>query len=367
VPEYAAMIDTDYVGVARTQTEALRNTGAEVVIGLTHLDAAQDADILARLGADAPDLILGGHDHSLQSAQIGGRYVLKGDADAARVRVVEIRVDPTGRIAVRPDADGVTLGPDAPAPDPAVQAVVDGWLTKFEAKFCEKDGPGCIAEAYTTARVDVHAEETTIRRFETNLGAWVADRMLEPFAADGAEVAFINSGALRLNQDISAGTPITRQILEELFAYPAELTLIEIPGSTLQAVLDRAVQDWTGQGHWPQLSGVAFRHDPTAGTATGAHVWDARGAAWRPLDPKRKYRVVTVRYVLDPGLGDQDGYTMLSLSQSVRSEANSRDLKPMVRDALKALGAAGFAPVAPGRVCNPLRPGPCALDAAPAP
>ncbi len=362
IPEYTAFIDTDHAGVARTQTAELREAGAEVVIGLTHLGAAQDLALVDTLAADGPDVVVGGHDHSLMTGSAAGRYVVKGDADAARVRVIEVRVAADGAVTVTPDDGGVPLGPDAPAPDPAVKAAVDDWIRKFDAKFCEKEGPGCLGEVYTRAAVDLHAEETTIRRFETNVGAWIADRMVETFAADGAEVAFVNSGALRLNQDLSAGTPITRQTLEELFAYPAAMSLVAIPGSTLQAVLDRSVEEWTASGHWLQVSGVAFRHDPVARTATDAHVFDAAAGAWRPLDPKRTYKAVTVRYVLDPGMGDQDGYRMLSLDQVVRSASDGADLKPIVRDALKAMGDAGFAPVAPGRVCNPQRPGACVLD-----
>ena len=60
-------------------------------------------------------------------------------------------------------------------------------------------------------------EETEIRRYETNLGNWVADQARQLFPE--ANMALINAGSLRLNQDIPAG-PIRVRSLEELFAFP---------------------------------------------------------------------------------------------------------------------------------------------------
>ncbi|TVQ94734.1 MAG: hypothetical protein EA397_01110 [Deltaproteobacteria bacterium] len=365
VPAYASMIDTDYESVARTQVASLRDDGAEIVIGLTHLDASDDRQIIERLGADGPDMILGGHDHSLQTSVVGTRPVLKGDADAVRVRVIEARIGPDGQLDLRYDDGDIALGPEAPAEDPLVQTRIETWLERFEETFCADDGPGCLDQVYTTAGVDLHAEETTIRRFETNLGGWIADRMVETFAEHGAQAAVINSGALRLNQDISAGTPITRQILEEIFAYPTKMSLIEISGETLQAVLDRSVEDWTAQGHWLQVSGVAFRHDTKAGAALQGSVLE--NDSWRPIDPQATYRVVTVDYLLDPNMGDQDGYTMLSFDAVVDNPINGTDLKPLVGEAWKALPEGqGFAPSQPGRVCNAKHPSgqACVLDGA---
>lgn len=361
VPAYVEHIDTNYLAVARTQTAALREAGAEVVIGLTHIDAPDDVEILEQLAGEGPDLILGGHDHALQTTRIQGRALLKGDADAARVRVVEVRVEPDGTVDVRADPGDVTLGPDEPPPDPLVQARVEDWLQRFDDVFCGEDGPSCLDQTYTHATATVHAEETSIRRFETNLGAWLADRMVQTFADEGAQAAVINSGALRLNQDISPNTPITRQTLEELFAYSARMSLIEVSGQTLQAMLDRSTQDWTGQGHWLQVSGVAFRHRPPSEEAHQASIQTSDG--WTPLDPDARYRVVTVRYLLDRQMGDQDGYTMISLDDVMETSLDGTDLKPIVRDAWTELGDEGFGPDAPGRVCTPERDGPCVLDA----
>lgn len=358
VPAYVSYIDDDHTGVARTRSTALREQGADVVIALTHLNATDDIALLDALGPDGPDLVLGAHDHVLQTHEVDGRLVLKGDADAVRVRVAEITVDPEGGIDVRVSADGVELGPELPPRDPAVQAVIDARLAAFQADFCGEDGPDCLSRPLSVARTDLVAEEYRIRTTETNLGDWVADLMRESFAEDGVQIALMNSGGLRLNQNIASGTPLTRQIVEELFAYPSPMDLIEIDGATLQQVLDHSVEDWTGSGHWLQVSGLAFRHDRDAGRAVDAALLTPDGPI--PLDPDATYRVVTVRYLLDPGIGDQDGYDMLSLDQRVEAAAGGRDLKQVVLDALTTAGDEGIAPRVEGRICAP--DGPCLLD-----
>ncbi|MFK7928453.1 MAG: bifunctional UDP-sugar hydrolase/5'-nucleotidase [Myxococcota bacterium] len=347
-PAYAAHIDTDYAGVARTRVADLREQGAEYVIALTHLDATQDMSVLQDLGDSAPDLILGGHDHSLFSAELDGRAILKGDADATRVRTVEVSVGPSGAVSWTADTTGVPLNPNTHAGDPAVRAEIDAQIASFTAEFCEGKSPTCLSEELTIAGTDWVAEETTIRRFETNVGNLAADLMVDSFP--DANIAFINSGALRLNQNIPKNTPITRQIVEELLIYGGEMHHVQVSGATLRAVLERSVQDWTGQGHWLQVSGIAFEHAPDTNGVGRVVVLTPDGPV--ALDPKTMYDVVTVRFLLDKSMGNQDGYTMLSMDQVVEDPNNGKTLKDKVFAALEAAGSSGVGPVVDGRICN---------------
>lgn len=350
VPAYVEAIDTDYVTVARAQVADLRRQGAEVVLALTHLDALDDLALLEALpGRAGPDLILGGHDHVLMTLEHEGRAVIKGDADALRVRVVEVSVDAQGEVRWSADPQGRALGPDSPAPDPAVQGLIEARLAGFDRAFCGAEQGGCLAQVLTVAHTTLRAEELEIRRYESNYANWIVDRMLESFAEDGAELALINAGSLRLNQDIGAGTPITRQIVEETFAYATTMQLIEVDGATLQAVLDRAVENWRGSGHWLQIAGWAFRHDVEAGRARDP-VWLSEEGP-QALEPDRRYRVVVTDFLLDPDKG-QDGYTMLSRAMIVPSSPAQADIKAVVIQALAAAGEAGIAPQVEGRICS---------------
>lgn len=349
----------DPVETARARTKALRERGAEVIVGLTHLSIDQDEAILRSLGDAGPDLIVGGHEHAKQSRTVGPRGVYKADADSRTANLLRVALGPSG---VTTQAEWLALDPETAPEDPDLKSRVDGWLARQEEAYCAtkmKAATGCLDERLTVANVEIEAEELSIRRFETNLGDYVLDLALTPFASGGAQIAFLNTGSLRLNYDIAPGTPITRRTVEELFAYPAPLRLIEISGETLQKVVDRAISGWTGQGHFLQIAGFAFRHDPKTGKAFDLTLFTP---VPHRVAPTERIRAVVNTFLLDASKG-QDGYTMLSPADIVDdlgpSMSAGPDLKQLVADAFKKAGDAGLSPKKEGRICNPERPGAC--------
>lgn len=352
----------DNVDAARRAITALREGGAQVVVGVTHLTMEEDLAVVEALGKDAPDLVLGGHEHNAQAQQSkGGVWVAKGDADALSVRVAEISAWEGGvHVALEPEPR--PLDPSVPA-DPAVQEVVDAWLAAHEEAYCARyfEGEvGCLSKVLTQTNTLFEAEELAIRRFETGFGSWAADLALAQYAEAGAQVAFMNAGSLRLNQNLPGGTPVTQQVLEELLPYPSGLVLVELDGETLQEVVDHAVEDWTGSGHWLQLSGFAFRHDWQKGKATDLHLLTAEGPV--KVTPGMEIKAVVMEYLVNPKY-DQDGYLMLS--EEMVSLDEEVDLKEVLAAAFAEAGEAGISPEIQGRVCtdHPDRPPVCALDA----
>lgn len=358
VDEFADPIET-----ARELTAELRAQGAEVVVAMTHLRAEDDRRLLETLGDAGPDLILGGHDHEKMALEVGRRRILKADADARTATVVRLSVGRDGRVNVSHDFQ--PLEHVQVRPDPDVLQLVGDWQAKHEQQFCTQAGapPGCLGEIYGLTRTLLEAEENKIRGSETSLGDWVADQMLQTMKPCGAQVAFINSGSLRLNQDLPAGTRVIRRHVEELFAYPTPLRLIRIDGATLQKVVDNAVQHWPGSGSWLQVAGMAYVHDPTGKAARNLSLLGEGGP--RAVRPDETILAVTNDYLVDPGAGDQDGYTMLNANQKEEGcAAEGRDLKEVVVEALRAAGTSvfqgqGIAPKAEGRICQPDDNRPC--------
>ncbi len=362
----------DPLDTAKRQVAELRRAGADVVVAVTHLNAQQDADLLRALpGAAGPDLVVGGHDHKAMEIPVDERWVFKSDAEAVTARVIEVSLpagggdrdaaDPAGPIII----EDRLVELDAAVPeDPAVASRVEGWLNLHEEQFCADQDPpqppGCLEEVIGHTRSELIAEEVEIRAYETNLGNWVTDRALAAFdegselpaAVDPAlpRVAFLNSGSLRLNQNVPPG-PVETRVLEELFAYPTPLVLLQIDGATLRRVLERSVEEWGSAGWWLQVAGLAFRHDPQAGTASDITLLTAPDGP-RPLRDDDTVLAVTGTYLVDPTIGDQDGYTMLNKQQVV---ASGPDLKVIVREALQAAEPDGIAPTVEGRICNPIR------------
>ena len=384
--QHPAYIDEfqDPSETARRLTQELRDQGAEVVIALTHLELEDDLKLLQDLGADGPDLVIGGHEHSRQCYRVSlsgtvtpcvaepgqevqshtskERLVVKADAEARTMALLEVTL-PAADGAAQIRLDYRTLESDAPQNAQSVERVND-WLERFERWYClekKKKAMGCLDEVVGHTQVELLGEELEIRRYETNLGNWIAQQALEAYADRGVVAAFVNSGSLRLNQDIPAG-PVTVRHIEEIFQYSSRLRILDLRGEVLQQVIDHAVEGWTGSGHWLQIAGFAYRHTPSEtsndGTADRLTLLTPEGP--RPVKPDEIVRVVVSEYLAVPRPGsDQDGYTMLTPEMWVDEGPAPKTLRQLVEEGLARAGTEGIAPQVEGRICSTDRKGPC--------
>ncbi len=330
---------------------SLRKQGAEIVIAVTHLRMSRDKALLRTLGDAAPDLIIGGHEHDRQTALVNGRRVVKADADAATAAIVEITPDARGEDGLaKIELEFVEL-PNELDPDNKMLSRIAEWKQWFDNAYCQelKEQPGCLDRPLGKTMVTLDAEELRIRRFETNLGNWLADLAREAFADQGAQIALLNSGGMRLNQNIPAGSVITRKQISTLFAYPTRLVQIRLTGAQLQQVLAHSVSDWTGNGHWLQVSGLAFRHDPDKEKADQLHLITESGL--KPIAEQDELTVVVNDFLIDSN-GNRDGYTMLSEALLLEPKAQRPDLRDIVIKALQQAGEQGITPKRDGRICN---------------
>ena len=362
-PEYVVAF-ADPVETAREETAALRAAGADLVVALTHESAEEDVALLSTLGAAGPDLIIGGHEHNHMQREAGGRYVIKADADLRTAALVT--VEPRqGRVPLVATTFPAIAGED-PAPDPAVAAVVQGWLQRQDAEYCAasyKLPPGCLDAPLGKAAVPLVAEEIEIRKYETNLGDWVLDQALAALRPEGAQIAFLNAGSLRLNQTLPQGTVITRRHVDELFAYANDLRLIRVSGAMLQQMIERSVTQWDGNGWFLQIAGFAYRFDPKTGRVGDLTLLTPDGP--KPIRPEDELLGVTNDFLTDPKSG-QDGYTMLTADRLVPIKRKVPSLRDLVIEALGEAGPDGIAPQVDGRICNSERPGLCLALPSPA-
>ncbi len=354
-PEYLQSFE-DPLRTARLFTALLRRQGAEVVIALTHQRAFEDIDLLDALGDAGPDLIVGGHEHNRQTHRSkDGRLVIKADADAVTASVIQLQLDDTSGLQVEHRFARLDR---SIAPDAQTAAVADAWQKRYEQETCQEqqDAPNCLSSAIGRTAMELVGEELEIRRYETNLGNFVADQALQAYREQGAQIAFVNSGSLRLNQDLPAGAAITERTLGELFAYPSRLALIRISGSMLQQVIEHAITDWTGNGRWLQIAGFAWQHDVPKAKAGNLTLLTPDGP--RPVRPDEDIIAVVSDYLVNPAM-DQDGYTMLNQGEILRPAEQGPNLVKLVRQAIKDAGEQGIAPTVEGRICSTDRTGPC--------
>ena len=166
------------------------------------------------------------------------------------------------------------------------------------------------------------------------------------------QASLINSGSLRLNQNIPAGTSLNNWYINGLFLYDIPLRVIEIDGKTLKAVLQHSVEDWTGSGWWLQSAGIAYRHDTHAGEISDLHLINRDGKI-SPIGDADKILISVSNYIVDPS-GDQDGYTMINLNTEVKYAEKLFDLKTIFSKDVSSLWKRqqGIQPKLPGRVCS---------------
>ena len=278
-PEYAAVV-LDPVAIACQKIEDLRASAVDVVVALTHLPWQTDLTLLG-IGDDLqemppnqrpckspPDLIIGGHDHKSLALPSAAPRLFKADADAVSAWVVEIEKDGD---ALRINGRLVQLDPDR-TPDPLVERITSDWLRRHDERFCIADCLGlardktkaclkaaedgaCLKQSYTRAASEIETEEITNKSYETGFGNWLADHVR---SAGSVDVAFINAGAIRMNQSLPAGTVLTRRHLEQMFPYKGKLIVRQVPGGSLWRAMERAVAA-RGEGPWAHFSGMAVR------------------------------------------------------------------------------------------------------------
>ncbi|WDE01656.1 bifunctional metallophosphatase/5'-nucleotidase [Thalassomonas actiniarum] len=371
IPEYAA-IDNNYLAVARKNISALKEQGAEVIIALTHLRISEDAELLRQLGENGPDVIFGGHEHNRQHicVDVGNAKscVIKADADIRSAAVAKVTVSASGEVDI---SHRYSIVEDSTiASDDAVAKRTQHWIKRYEKEYCDKhqQEPSCLLKVIGKTDVDLIAEELEIRRYETNLGAGIADIMVSAFddikLERKVQIALINSGSLRLNQNIPAGSELNNWYINGIFQYPVSIRLIEMSGIQLKQTIAHSIEDWTGNGWWLQSSGLAFRHDVKNNSFSELSLIDKSGNI-TPVKDEDVIVAAVSDYIADPSNGDQDGYTMLNLDKEIVYGEALIDLKTTVTNVIKAQWAKGEAisPGLPGRVCSSDRASlPCVLN-----
>lgn len=282
--EYADAYSNHFAASCR-EVRKLRDAGVDVVVALTHLNRADDLRILGLTPTpcnDVPDLVVGGHDHtSLASRE---PKLFKADSDARTAWKIEI----TKHAKSPPKVKGelVRLGNDKPR-DPQVQRLLEMWLQRHDERFCAADcaktdkfklcasnadpeacwehqarsclkqvpNGACLKVVLTRAASLLEAEEIINRSQETGFGDWLADQIR---TTAGTDVAFLNSGSIRLNYNIKAGRNITRRHMETMFPFKNKLVVREVPGSELWNAVAHAARN-RGTGKWAHISGFAVK------------------------------------------------------------------------------------------------------------
>jgi 2',3'-cyclic-nucleotide 2'-phosphodiesterase (5'-nucleotidase family) len=346
-PEYIASFD-DPIEVSQHFVPFLKSQGADIVIALTHQQLSDDKKLLEVDEEFQPDLIFGGHEHYRQLEEINNKWIVKADADALSAAVIEVSLDNDDKVNILPifvELDGTV------EKEPKVQQVIENWVQKTSVIYCQsiKQDDICLEESYGSTKVKLIAEESEIRRFETNMGNFIADTARQAFKTCNADVALINSGSIRLNHNIAANSAITRKHIEGIFAYPSNLQLIKINGKILKQMLTHTIDMWTANGHWLLVSGIQYTHNPETQQFSQLK-WSENG---QTIEDKDVFTVIVPQYLIDAKT-DHDGYHMINESMIQKCNKNGSSLKQLIVNRIQNTPN-GINPQIDGRICNTLR------------
>jgi 2',3'-cyclic-nucleotide 2'-phosphodiesterase (5'-nucleotidase family) len=308
------------VAAMRTQCEALKRDGADLVVVVMHADRTQTLE-LAR--TNAADVILTGHTHDLFIDFDGRTVAVESSYDAHYVTAIDLNLEIRQQGNQREIAwwpqyrviDTATV-----TPDPEVDAVVAGFERLLNT---ELDVP------LGTTAVELDTRVATMRGTEAAIGNFIADAMR---ARGHADVAIMNGGGIRAGKVYPAGTPVTRRdVLAEL-PFGNLLVVLAVKGSDLREAIENGLSRLPAiAGRFPQVSGMRVEYDPQRPAGSRVVSIEVGGA---PLDPGRIYKVATNDFLARGG----DGYTSLTHNAPAVPPSDSPRLSNEVMVYLREMG-----------------------------
>ncbi|HEY5642781.1 MAG TPA: 5'-nucleotidase C-terminal domain-containing protein [Woeseiaceae bacterium] len=322
-------IEKDYLGAARKAMAEFEAAGVDAIIGVTHLYMATDVE-LAGLKKDYPRLafIVGGHDHEPQYSKGSGSTapVMKGASNARAIWTIELDFDAEGLPVV--DERFLEMGAEV-GPDEDYAAIDRKWHDKLYEIF-----PFLAAQVGEVA-VPLDATEERIRSTENGWGNFIVDQMRTAFGDAPADLAFINSGTLRID-DIVVGD-ITFEDIARTFAFSSYLRYMTVSGREFRKLMETGYRGSGSQGYFPQVSGFRVCVDrslPDGERIVSLQVPDEDG--WQEIGTDTEYTLVVPDFLYRGG----DGYV---LSQDRPASRPGSELKYLVLDAIVKAQAAGEA------------------------
>lgn len=302
----------DPIVAARDEIARLRGQ-VDVIVALTHLSLAQDADFVAEL--PEVDLVLGGHEHENWLLRRGPRFVpiVKADANVRSVAIVSLTFGAPG---VKPDISARLQVIDDTIPAaPAVDQVARRWTqVGFDAFRREGFTPDAVV---ATSTEPLDGREATVRNRPGRLTDLIALSLAHE--TKQADVALFNGGSVRIDDVVPPG-PITEYDIIRILPFGGKVVMATFEGALLSRVLETGVNN---QG----LGGYL-------------HPWGARweNGAWhvagRPIDPAGRYRVALTDFLLTGGEVNLGFLTRTN--PQVHDVQEFRDIRRVVIDELAA-------------------------------
>lgn len=288
----------DPYAAAAEAVSVLKASEVDYIIAVCHLglnsSSAYTSEGVAKAVAGI-DLIVDGHSHTLleQGKRVGNTLIVSAGEYMQAVGVVTL--DHASRSAT---AEVIGAG------DPRLQGLsdpaIDAKLEEINVRQRQ-----LLSQVLGHTPVALNGERAAVRTGETNLGNLIADAMR---AESGAQLALLNSGAIRTSIDVG---DITKGDILEVLPFGNYIVTKKLNGSSLNTVLERAVKALPEEnGGFLQVSGLSFTVDQSA--PTGGRVKNVM-IDGEPLDITAEYTIAVNDFLAAGG----DDFPMLGKAKTL--------------------------------------------------
>lgn len=321
-------VEIDYVAVAVDTIEVFESAGVDLIVGLTHLHLSQDIE-LAMLKEAHPKLMFigGGHEHEpeFEASTAYSAAIVKGASNARSIWRVDVDFEDDGRPVMQTTA--IRLDAEI-AQDAGYEELASKWRSQLFEKF------PFLAARVGEAAVPLDGREESIRNIETSWGNFVVDQMRTAFDNKPADLAFINSGTLRID-DLIVGD-ITFEDIGRTFGFSSYLRYLSMSGAQFKTMLEAGYRgEGPSKGHFPQISGFRVCVDRSRAEFDRIVSLQVRvNEGWREIDPVANYDVVVSDFIYGGG----DGY---EIPKEPPASKTGSELKYLVLDAIMRAQAEG--------------------------
>jgi len=232
--------------------ETARNTYYEIkdkidyVIGITHLNIDEDK----KLASEVPQLklIMGGHEHVNMYHRVGETVIAKADANAVTIYIHRLTFDENNKLL---DLKSELVSIDEKIPeDPKVKVLVDEWVTRAYKGFYDK-GFDPLKMVIDLKKDTLDGKDETVRYTQCALGYLIGNAMFD--AAKGVDLAFFNSGAIRIDDKLTG--EITEYDIIRVLPFGGRIFKVELKGSLLKQIIETGFSQ-PGSGGYIQYYGL---------------------------------------------------------------------------------------------------------------
>ena len=236
---------SDYYSSAREVYSILRDS-IDCYIAISHLNIDEDK----KLASEVPQLklIMGGHEHVNMLHKVGETLITKADANAITIYIHRLLFDEHNKL-LEIKSELVSIDEKIPE-DPKVKALVDEWVTRAYKGFYDK-GFDPLKMVIDLKQDTLDGRDETVRYSQCALGYLVANAMID--AVKGADLAFFNSGAIRLDDKLTG--EITEYDIIRVLPFGGKILRVELKGSLLKQIIETGFSQ-PGSGGYLQYYGL---------------------------------------------------------------------------------------------------------------